>query len=350
MRHIIGMDLASEVTTVAILNKSGRVLHNTAIATSEENFKQLIKSFKGPKQVVFEECGLSAWLYAALEPFCEDVFVCNPKKSKGLSGKAKSDDADAVNLAKRAQLGDLSRVWHGGKELQALKDKLRDYQELTTQSTALQNKIKAIFRNRGINVGSKAYNPETRPEALQLLKQEELRRRVVHLGNILDVVQVQRFESQKLLIKGARKNDMFKPLLSIPHIGGIFAATLIGETGTPYRFRTRKQFWSYSGLAVTTYDTSQYYLNENGVPRKKERKANTRGLVNEYNRSVKNVFKHIALGMAAKEWSHESRRLQKSGVSIANSRLTLARKAAAATLRIMKTGETYDEKLVFARE
>lgn len=350
MKHIIGMDLASEVTTVAVLTGGGGMKLNTAVVTTEANLKQLVKSVARPRQVVFEECGLAAWLYAVLEPVCDDVFVCNPKKNKDLSGNSKGDEADAFHLAERARLNGLSRVWHGGEKLQALRDRLRDYQALTNESTALKNKIKAIFRNRGIRVGSRAYNPETRLEALQLLKQQELRIRVQRLGAVLDVVSEQRMDSQKQLIKAVKKNSMFTTLVSMPQIGELFAATIIAEVGSPYRFRTRSQFWSYCGLAVTTYETAQFERDERGGVRKKDRKTKTRGLVKECNRTLKNVFKHMALHLSADEWAHECKRLQKSGVSITNARLTLARKAAAVALHVMKTGEMYDETLVFARK
>ena len=350
MGHIIGIDVASEVSSVVAMTKSGHVALNTRIATSEKNLKQLIKSFKAPRQVVFEECGQAAWLYSVLESVCDDILVCNPNKNRNLSGHNKNDDNDAFNLAERARLGALSRVWHGGKNLQNLRDRLRDYQTLTTASTATKNRIKAVFRNRGISIGAKAYNPSTRLESITLLKQEALRDRVVHLGEILDVITDQREDAKSELIKACRKNEMFKPLQSMPGVGDVFAATIIGEVGTPHRFRTRKQFWSYVGFAITTYETGEYRAGTGGQIHKKDRKAKTRGLVKQCNFTLKYVFKTMAMGLSSSDWSEEFKRLQKSGVCIPNARLTLARKAAAIALHLMKTGEMYDEKLVYSRK
>lgn len=348
MGHIIGIDLASEVSSVVAMTKSGRVALNTRVATSEKNLKQLIKSFKAPRQVVFEECGQAAWLYSVLEPVCDDVFVCNPNKNKNLSGHNKSDDNDAYNLAERARLGALSRVWHGGKNLQSLRDRLRDYQVLTQESTATKNRIKAIFRNRGISIGSTAYNPDTRLEASMQLEQVALRDRVIRLGEVLDAITEQRNQALADLLKAARKNEMFKPLKSMPGIGDIFAATIIGEVGTAHRFRTRKQFWSYVGFAITIYETGEYQTDTQGRIRRKDRKVKTRGLVKQCNPTLKYVFKTIAMGLSSSEWSHEFKRLQNQGVCIPNARLTLARKAAAIALHLMKTGEMYDHTLVYS--
>lgn len=350
MRHIIGIDIGSEVCSVAVLKGSGGVKFNTRVATSEANLRELVKSVKGPRQVVFEECGQAAWLYAALEPVCDDVFVCNPKKNKDLSGSRKDDDTDAYNLADRARVGALHRVWHGGRSLQALRERLREYQALTSESTAVKNKIKAVYRNRGISIGNRAYEPSTRREAIEELRQAALRSRVLRLGAVLDVISEQRAASCKELIQTAKKNEMFKSLVRMPGVGEIFAATLIAEVGSPQRFRTRKQFWSYVGLSVATYETGQYTSDEYGRVRKKDRKTRTRGLVRQYNRTLKYVFKHMSLGLSSGEWKEEFNRLQKSGVNVSNARLTLARKAAAIALNLMKTGETYDKVLVFARK
>ena len=350
MGHIIGIDVASEVCSVAVMNQAGKLIMNTRVATSESNLRELVKSVKRPRQVVFEECGQAAWLYTVFEPLSDDVFVCNPKKNRDLSGHSKSDDNDALNLAERARLGALSRVWHGGKSLQALRERLRDYQSLTSESTALKNKIKAVFRNRGIVVGSKAYVPDSRIEVVKSLPHQALRKRVCHLGEVLDVVTRQRTDAEKELVQVARKSPMFNSLTSMPRVGDILGSTILAEVGTPDRFRTRKQFWTYIGLAVTTFETSQFYTDERNFIRKKERKTRTHGLVNQYNRSLKYVFKHVALDLSRFDWRKEFVRLQKSGVVEANARLTLARKAAAIALRLMKTGELYDEALVFAQK
>lgn len=350
MEHIIGIDVGSEVSSVVAMNKHGRVVLETRIATSERNLRELVKSIRGPRKIVFEECGQAAWLYSILEPLSAAIIVCDPKKNKDLSGNSKDDDRDAFNLTERCRLNALSPVWHGGKSLQALRDHLRDYQLLTSESTAMKNRIKAVFRNRGISIGNRAYDPAERKEAIKLLPIRVLRTRVIHLGEVLDTITEQRSDALQQLVKSAKKNKMFSPLCSMPRIGDIFASTIIGEVGTPERFRTRKQFWSYIGLAVTTFETGEYYTDERNAIRKKRKQARTRGLVRRYNRSLKYVFKHVGMDLAGNEWADEFKRLESSGVNKPNAWLTLSRKAAAVALHLMKTGEMYNEELVFARK
>jgi transposase len=48
-----------------------------------------------------------------------------------------------------------------------------------------------------------------------------------------------------------------------PVCGGARAAQLAALMQIPHRFRSKRQLWTYSGLAVETHDSAQYrYVDE----------------------------------------------------------------------------------------
>jgi len=57
-----------------------------------------------------------------------------------------------------------------------------------------------------------------------------------------------------------------------------------------HRFRTKRQFWNYCGLALETRDSAEYRVIDGQLERKK-RPALIRGLNWNYNHELKNVFK-----------------------------------------------------------
>jgi transposase len=350
MENYIAIDVGSEVSSACVMTSSGRVRLETNIITRASDLRLLVKSVKRPRTVVLEECCQAAWLYALLEPLCDDVFICDPRQNSHLSGDKKSDRSDAYHLAERARGKLLERVWHGGERFQDLREALRLYQTLTRNSTAIKNQIKAVFRSRGIAIGNKAYKQQTRPEAIEQLPREAQKMRVALLGEALDVVAQRRKEAHKYLVRAARKNQMYRPLTTMDGIGEIYASMIVAEVGTPHRFRTRRQFWSYAGLAVTTHETSEYYVDKSGSIRKKRGQARTRGLTRNYNRTLKYVFKQVSRILANGEWKDAYDRLVHQGVTPNCARLTLARKAAAVALHLAKTGEDYDKTLVFAHK
>src|ERR1039458_822283 len=63
---------------------------------------------------------------------------------------------------------------------------------------------------------------------------------------------------RKDLLAESRKQSATKLLRQIPSIGPIRTALLIALIQTPHRFRTKRQLWTYSGLAVETRDSAQY--------------------------------------------------------------------------------------------
>ena len=347
MEHIIGIDVASEVCAVTAMSSSGRVILQCMVETKANELKTVIKSVSKPRIVVFEECCQASWLYSIFEPLCDDIIVCNPKKNKDLSGHSKSDKSDSYNLAERARGGHLSRVWHGCEELHILRERLKLYEQLTKESTSLKNQIKAVFRSRGVSVGDAVYAADKRPELVKSLPFDALRQRVLCCGELLDEVSKRREKAKLALVEVARKHPRFDRLMEIPQIGEISAASIIATVGSAKRFRTRKQFWSYCGFAVVTHETGQFAVDEFGRIKQKDRKVRTRGLVRQYNRHLKYVFKNAAVKLCAQDWMEQYEKLRTKGVSVENSRLTIARKISAVALRILKTGEPYDEKLVF---
>src|SRR5260370_17788929 len=71
-------------------------------------------------------------------------------------------------------------------------------------------------------------------------------------------LQVLRQQVRRDLLAECRNHSARKLLRQIPSIGPIRAALLIALIQTPHRFRTKRQLWAYSGLALETHDSAQY--------------------------------------------------------------------------------------------
>jgi hypothetical protein len=113
---------------------------------------------------------------------------------------------------------------------------------------------------------------------------------------------------------------------------------------TPWRFRTKRHLWSYAGFAVVTRTSGEYDIDEQRRVRRRRRRALTRGLNRQHNRVLKRVFKSAAHAVsthdgALRDWYQG---LLARGMRPELARVTLARKLAAITLHVWKTGEHYD--------
>ena len=130
---------------------------------------------------------------------------------------------------------------------------------------------------------------------------------------------------------------------TVPFLGPLRAAVLIGRVQTPHRFRTKRQFWTYCGLALETRDSAEYRVIDGQLERKK-RPAQVRGLNWNYNHELKNVFKGAANAASTGQGVFREfyLGLLKKGMRPEMARLTLARKIAAIALKIWKKGESFD--------
>jgi hypothetical protein len=101
---------------------------------------------------------------------------------------------------------------------------------------------------------------------------------------------------------------------------------------TPHRFRTKRQLWNYSGLGLETHDSAQYCIVE-GQLRRSKKPQQLRGLNDNHNHDLKNIFKGAAMqaSTSAGPFRDFYEALLAKGRRPTMARLTLARKIAAIT-------------------
>ena len=138
---------------------------------------------------------------------------------------------------------------------------------------------------------------------------------------------------------------LVKLLRQIPSIGPIRSALLVALLQTPHRFRTKRQLWAYSGFAVETHDSGEYRSVRGKLQRNRERMT-VRGLNDNHNRELKNLFKSAAVSASTRPGPLRDFYLARveKGMRPTMARLTLARKMAAISLTIWKKGVDFDAK------
>jgi transposase len=157
-------------------------------------------------------------------------------------------------------------------------------------------------------------------------------------------------ESKRFTAGGASVRQAFESrvhravslLRTIPQLGPIRAAFIVATVDTPHRFRTKRQFWSYVGLAVVTHMSAEYEIKAGRVVRRRKPVA-TRGLNQNCNRRLKEVFITAATSASnRKAYGPFLNARQQHGMRPEMARLTLARKIAAVALAVWKKGEAFD--------
>jgi transposase len=338
----IGMDVHKAMTVIAVLDSVGKVIAEAIIETKGSTILDFFKSQRGTLHVTFEEGTQAAWLYDLIHPRVASVVVCNPRKIVRRGNK--DDKLDARLLAELLRTSALTPIYHGERSTRAVKELTRSYVSIVADGARIKNRLKSLFRGRGIECrGAGVYSPDERKDWLSKLDSTAVCTRALRLWEQLDLVERLSEEAEKDLVTETRRHAATRVLRSVPGIGPIRAAVILGLASTPHRFRTKRQFWAYCGLAVVTETSAEYEL-VNGRVRRSKKRPLLRGLNNNYNRALKGVFKSAAKTVAAGLWKSRFEAMVANGTPESLARVTLARKIAAITLAVWKKGERYDHR------
>jgi transposase len=344
----IALDVHQATTSIAVMDSSGKVVMESILETKAATILEFFAGLRGTLSVTFEEGTWAAWLYDVLKPHVARLVVCNPRKNALLKDGNKSDRIDARKLADLLYLNKLSPVYHGETGVRMLRELARSYLTIVKDTTRVMSRLKAVYRSWAIPcAGRDVYYRRHRDEWLGKIKEAGVRRRAERLYEQLDMLQHLRQQARRELLAESRKHSITARLRQIPSLGPIRSALAVALIQTPNRFRTKRQLWAYSGLALETRTSGEHCFVQ-GQLRRSKKQISIRGLNKDHNHDLKGLFKGAATTASVRPGPFQDfyQRSLAKGIQPTMARLTLARKIAAITLTLWKKGENFDaEKL-----
>lgn len=313
--HFIGADVHKSTTTFTVLNREQNVMDVACIPTRIPLLRTYLEGIQGPKGLIFEEMGLSQWLYAMLRPCVDECIVCDPYRNHLLKEGAKTDPIDSQKLATLYLHQLIKPIFHSTHRLMDLRNQVHVYQETVRASVRAQNQYEAYLAKNGIDTKSKTFC-----DTLDLQLQRE------------HIVFLER-QKRKILEQWKCKRKTIPQialLTSIEGIGLVGAFIILAAVVDPKRFSSKHAFWSYCGLAKHPRQSGERIYGY----------TNTR-----YHRDLKNVFKRaavISIGMKNGILRKVYDQLRKQGIAEHNARNAIARKIAAISLACLKQKRRFD--------
>ena len=340
--YYVGMDVHQASIVIVVLNGAGKVVEESTLQTGVAAIRSYLQRLQGKVLVTFEEGTQAQWLYDIVQPLVSEVIVCDPRQNRLLAAGNKSDRIDARKLAELLRNGSLQAVDHRDHGVRVLKELVRNYECLVQDTTRVMSRLKAIYRGRAIACkGHELYRPAGKQQWLRKLKEPGAKARAGFLYEQLAALRPLRQKAKLAMLREARRQAAYRWLLSVPRLGPISVAQVLAIVGSPHRFRSKRQFWTYVGLAVVTRTSAEQEV-VNGVLRRSRRPLATRGLNRNHNHLLKRVFKTAATSACRSgpfSVAYEAR--VKRGMDPALARLTIARQIAAITLSLWKRGELF---------
>ena len=344
----IGLDVHQATISVAVLDCAGKVVMECILETKAATILEFFAGLRGTLSVTFEEGTWATWLYDLLKPRVDEVVVCNPRKNALLKDGNKSERIAARKLAELLRGNQLKPVYHGETGMRMLRELARSYLTIVKDVSRVMNRLKALYRSWAIpSAGRDVYYSRPRAEWLAKIQEAGVRRRAERLYLQLDMLKKLRQQARRELLAESRKHAIPSKLRQIPYLGPIRSARAVALIQTPHRFRTQRQLWAYSGMALETRISGEYSY-ATGQLRRSKKLISIRGLNKNHNHDLKGLFKGVATMASERPGPLQNfyQDLLAKGMKPTMARLTLARKIAAITLAPWKKGESFDpEKL-----
>lgn len=341
-KYYVGLDAHKETIAIAVLDAQGKLVTRTVIETSTEAVRNFLRNLGGEIHLTFEEGNHAAWLYDLVAPLVRRVVACNPNHNR-IQGSG-SDRVDAVKLAELLRLNALTPVYHGEHGTRTLKHLMRCYECLVKDITRVKNRLKALYNSQGIKQrGRELYQGSKRQGWIEKLPNQGQRTRAELFFQQLDELKVIKRAAQKAMVAESKRHPAYRVLSQVAELGPVRVAQIIPTVETPWRFRSKRPFWHYAGLAVVTRSTADHEIEGGRVRKRRKQIIQTRGLNEDYNRRLKSIFKSAATHAChCGAYQEYYQGLVQTGMREEMARLAVARKLSATVLAVWKSGESFD--------
>jgi transposase len=303
--------------------------------TGVKGLMEFVKSIPKPRQIIIEEGTLASWLLEVCTAYGEKLIITDPKTNRwiGRAGQ-KNDEIDASKLAQLARGGYIKEIHHPIGNRRRFRELVMSYHDTVKSQTRIKNKLKAKFRQNGIQCsGETVYSTTHRKKWQKRLPKDKMVQVMVEgLWRQLDQVHEVQEELLGHIRKQSRQYSEMKRFKTIPGIGTVHAATIAAIVETPHRFANKRKLWMYAGLALAERASGE--------------KVYSRSLTRNYNRLLKNALKQAteaAISARDNQFRRQYLRLTiEKGITSHRAKLTVARSILATLYGIWKSGEEYD--------
>lgn len=340
----VGLDVHSATTAVSIRSSRGAVVLRTIVPTDAASLRRVLRGTRGRVKVACEAGTLAPWIKRTLETQSREVIVCDRRRTRlGAHGGSKSDRFDADRLSECLRNGSFHDIYVPSGAHLELRRYVLLYSAILRDRGRIKQRLKALFLELAIRVPVVRKAPLRLPlRKLSPAAREVARAHVSHLQNTEALLA----RVRTMLVEAAAKDPVFTLLQTIPYVGEIRAATLLGVVGTSERFRARRQFWAYCGLGVIQRSSSEHRVENGEIVRQVRHRGIRRSRAGQF--LLKQVLSDMALHASS---GHGELRLVfdrhiARGKPPAVARVALARKLASIIITVWRTGLPYESSLL----
>jgi len=290
---------------------------------------------------------MACWIAEVMGTRHREVIVCDRRRTRLATSDTKNDRFDAEMLAELLRSGKQHPVYVPAAAHAGVRRLAYHHERMVKERTRIAQRLRSLFLEHGIRVSM----PRSVPGRLPVRQLRDHASQSVARAYLtqLETATKLAMEARAMLIAAASEFPPFGLLQTIPYIGEIRSAQLIGIIGDPARFGSLRRFWAYGGLGVVQRSSSDHRTDSGRVVR--SQRARGIRLQRSGNRLLKKILRDAALyaSVGRGEFRRLFNRHVARGKSPAIARLALARTIAAVVLAVWRSRLSYDVSLLRKR-
>jgi transposase len=260
MEHYAGIDVSLELSSVCVVDATGRIVREAKVASEPE---ALIAWFRGlgveVARVGLEAGPLSQWLYAAMREagLAVELLETRHVRDAFKAMPVKTDRKDARGIAQLMRLGWFRPVHCKSAPAQETRALLTARKLLQTKRLDVEMSLRGVLRGFGLKVGPTT--PRSFPSRIRELVEGHPTLTAVAEALLAarEALGEQLRGLEKRLRDQAREDGRVRLLMTAPGVGAIVALTFVAAVDDPGRFRSSKAVGAHFGLTPRKYQSGE---------------------------------------------------------------------------------------------
>ena len=334
MDHYAGIDVSLELSSVCVVDATGRIVREAKVASEPEALIGWLRGLGLALARVGLEAGpLSQWLYAAMRDASLAVELLETRHVRDAfkAMPIKTDRTDARGIAQLMRLGWFRPVHCKSASAQETRALLTARKLLQTKHIDLDMSLRGMLRGFGLKVG-----PTTpRSFAARIRELVEGHPTLAVLAEALlaarEALGAQLRGLEKRLRDEARADERARLLMTVPGVGVIVALTFAAAVDDPGRFRSSKAVGAHFGLTPKRYQSGEMDVTGRIT------KIGDAGVRTALYEAANIILTRPVRGSVLKSWA--ARLAQRTGMRKA--KVALARKLAVVMHRMLVDGTPF---------
>lgn len=256
----IGMDLHKKYSVFGVVDKEGKVLSVDRLSNDTRIFDDYLGRLPSRSiRVTVESTRGVNWVIDYFDARKIPLVVANPFLNRAIANvHCKNDSYDAKTLAHLTRTNLVATCFVPSLKYRELRELISHRRRLVQISTKLKNKVHNILSKYNY---LEPYAEIFGPKGREWMAQQQFT--PVHSDILQETLELLNafapriMALEKTICRRVGQHRYFRPLKTIPGIGGLGAAIVISRVQDITRFRKVHKFVRYAGLSVNTRESGE---------------------------------------------------------------------------------------------